>query len=103
MSLEVITLLGTFFYIGLSLKCKCDKQNELVESTRGLKLQLADAFPWACGEPTSSQVQRYAPNASLLLAKAVLRYGSRSLLVVSPDQADPSGATSFRFNPTFIV
>ncbi|PIC74163.1 hypothetical protein CSV76_06625 [Sporosarcina sp. P17b] len=51
---------------------------------KGWKLQLADAFPWALGEPTSSLVQRCAPNASLLLAKAVLRYGSRSLLVVSP-------------------
>ncbi|ARK22407.1 hypothetical protein SporoP32a_13225 [Sporosarcina ureae] len=72
--------------------------------TMGWKLQLADAFPWACGEPTSSLVQRCAPNASLLLAKAVLRYGSRSLLVVSPDQADPSGvAANFRFHPTFIV
>ncbi|PIC72726.1 hypothetical protein CSV76_13600 [Sporosarcina sp. P17b] len=42
--------------------------------TMGWKLQLADAFPWACGEPTSSL---------------------RSLLVVSPDQADPSGAFLF--------
>jgi len=72
-------------------------------SARGWKLQLADAFPWACGEPTSHCVP----------------------LVVSPDQADPAGravtkngfceykrsvrstslhfAASFRFHPTLIV
>ena len=51
-------------------------------STRGWKLQLADAFPWARGEPTSHCVP----------------------LVVSPDRADPSGvAAIFRFHPTFIV
>ncbi|PID25101.1 hypothetical protein CSV60_05575 [Sporosarcina sp. P7] len=49
----------------------------------GWKLQLAHAFLWAHGEPTRSR---------------------GSLLVVSPDRADPSGvAASFRFHPTLIV
>ena len=56
-------------------------ESEFVSGS-GWKLQLADAFLWARGEPTV----RYA------------------LLVVSPDRADPSGvAANFRFHPTLIV
>ncbi|PIC85493.1 hypothetical protein CSV72_13385 [Sporosarcina sp. P20a] len=43
----------------------------------------ADAFGRACGKPPSSLVQRCAPNASLLHAKAVLRYGFRSNLFIA--------------------
>ncbi len=65
----------------------------------GCKLQLADAFLWACGEPTV----RYCKHVLL-----TLRFYSQkpsyarafALLVVSPYQADPSGvATSFRLHP----
>ncbi|PIC96606.1 hypothetical protein CSV69_06675 [Sporosarcina sp. P26b] len=52
-----------FFMYGVKFEVKSLKGvNDLVW-TRGWKLQLADAFPWALGEPTSSL---------------------RSLLVVSP-------------------
>ncbi|PIC81127.1 hypothetical protein CSV75_04935 [Sporosarcina sp. P18a] len=67
---------------------------------KGWKLQMADAFPWAFGEPTVRKCK------DMLLT---LRFYSQkpffvtalALLVASPDQADPSGVTaSFRFHPT---